>query len=135
MRLLFVLLYRRRDKTLISLNPKHFRFDRKIAGAVCVVGVPAAIQNLLNVTGMTILNNFTAAYGANAVAAMGIAQKVYMVPMQIALGGTQGVMPLVSYSYTAKNYKRFRGAIAFLARFMIPAMLAVAAAGGSARPR
>ena len=54
--------------------------------------------------------------------------------MQIALGGTQGVMPLVSYSYTAKNYKRFRGAIAFLARFMIPAMLAVAAAGWFCAP-
>ena len=130
----FVLLYRRRAQTLISLNPRHFRFDRRIAGAVCGVGVPAAIQNLLNVTGMTVLNNFTASYGASVVAAMGIAQKIYMVPMQIALGGTQGVMPLVSYSYTAKNYDRFRTAIAFLARFLIPAMLVVAAAGWFCAP-
>ncbi len=125
----FVLLFKRREKTLISLHPKYFRFDKRIAGAVCGVGVPAAIQNLLNVTGMTILNNFTAVYGADAVAAMGIAQKVYTVPMQISLGATQGVMPLVSYAYASKNYGRFRGAITFLVRLMIPAMVVVAVAG------
>ncbi len=32
------------------------------------VGIPAPIQNLLNVTGMTILNNFVAGYGSSAVA-------------------------------------------------------------------
>ena len=32
------------------------------------VGIPSAIQNLLNVTGMTVLNNFTSSFGANAVA-------------------------------------------------------------------
>ena len=119
----FVLLFLKRSQTFISLDPRHFRLDRKIAAAVCVVGVPAAIQNLLNVTGMTILNNFTAVYGATAVAAMGIAQKIYTVPMQISLGGTQGVMPLVSYTYTARNYQRFRSAIGFLARLLIPTML------------
>ena len=51
------------------------------AGGVCVVGIPASIQNLLNVTGMTVLNNFTSSYGANAVAAMGIAQKINQVPV------------------------------------------------------
>ncbi len=124
----FVLLFIRRSQTLIRLHPKYFRFDRKIAGAVCSVGIPAAIQNLLNVTGMTILNNFTAAYGAAAVAAMGIAQKIYTVPMQISLGGTQGVMPLVSYSYSSRNYDRFRSSISFLARLMLPIMIVVSVA-------
>ena len=41
---------------------------------VCGVGIPASIQNLLNVTGMTILNNFTSVFGADAVAAMGISR-------------------------------------------------------------
>ena len=50
------------------------------------VGLPASIQNLLNVTGMTILNNFTSSFGANAVAAMGIAQKINQVPFYIVLG-------------------------------------------------
>ena len=58
---------------------------------VCGVGIPASIQNLLNVTGMTILNNFTSAYGSDPVAAMGIAQRVNIVPFQIAMGFSQAV--------------------------------------------
>ena len=63
---------------------------------MCGVGIPASIQNLLNVTGMTILNNFTASFGADAVAAMGIVQKVNMVPMYVSQGLSQGIMPLIS---------------------------------------
>ena len=48
---------------------------KRIVFEVCSVGIPASIQNLLNVTGMTILNNFTAVYGGR-VAAMGIAYKL-----------------------------------------------------------
>ena len=78
-----------------------------------VVGIPAAIQNLLNVTGMTILNNFTSKYGADAVAAMGIAQKINMVPMYIALGISQGIMPLVSYNYSSGNIPRMKKTVTF----------------------
>ena len=88
-------------------NPKYLSLTKEIVFGVMEVGIPAAIQNLLNVTGMTILNNFVAGYGSSAVAAVGIAQKVYMVPIQVALGGTQGVMPLVGYSYASKNKQRF----------------------------
>ena len=33
-----------------------FRLQRNLLFGICGVGIPAAIQNLLNVTGMTILN-------------------------------------------------------------------------------
>ena len=80
---------------------------------VCGVGIPASIQNLLNVTGMTILNNFTSAFGADAVAAMGITQKINMVPMYICMGISQGIMPLISYNYASGNHKRMRSALTF----------------------
>ncbi len=76
-----------------------FSFQKNIVVGVCGVGIPAAIQNILNVTGMTILNNFTSSYGSGAVAAMGIAQKNNMVPLYIAQGFSQGVMPLISYNF------------------------------------
>ena len=68
----FALLWFRRRNTFVSVNPKKFTFEKAIVAGVCMVGVPASIQNLLNVTGSTILNNFTSVYGADAVAAMGI---------------------------------------------------------------
>ena len=121
-----VLLIAKRGKTYVCVDFRKFTFDRRIAGGVCAVGVPAMIQNLLNVTGMTVLNNFTASFGEQAVAAMGIAQKVNMVPMQIALGFSQGIMPLVSYTYAAGLYRRMKGTIGFAIRLMLPFLLAVA---------
>lgn len=119
----FVLLYVKRKNTYVSIHPKDFRLQKDIITGVCGVGIPASIQNLLNVTGMTILNNFTAAYGPDAVAAIGIVQKIYLVPMQIAMGSSQGVMPLVGYSYSAGNYKRMKETILFIAKVMLPIML------------
>lgn len=109
-----ILLYCRRRTTLVSISPKYFPFNKKIAADVFGVGVPAAIQNLLNVTGMTVYNNFAASYGSEAVAAMGIVQKIQMVPMQVALGATQGVMPFIGYNYANKNHKRMKESIRFM---------------------
>lgn len=115
----FVLLYVKRKSTYVCINPKYFRFDRTIVMGVCGVGIPASIQNLLNVTGMTVLNNFTAACTSDAVAAMGISQKLNMIPMNIAMGLSQGIMPLISYNYAANNYGRMKKTLMFSARLMI----------------
>lgn len=120
----FVLLYVKKKSTYVSIRPHDFKPGREIILGVCGVGIPASIQNLLNVTGMTILNNFAAAYGPDAVAAIGIVHKIYLVPMQIAMGSSQGVMPLVGYSYSAKNYARMKETVLFIVKVMVPIMLA-----------
>lgn len=121
----FVLLYAKRRTTFVCVLPHKFRLQKTIILGICGVGIPAAIQNLLNVTGMTILNNFTSSYGADAVAAMGISQKINMVPMQVALGFSQGIMPLISYNYASGNIKRMKEGLFFVVRLMIPALVAV----------
>lgn len=123
----FILLAVKKNKTNIRLHPKNLSFKREIVMGVLGVGIPASIQNLLNVTGMTILNNFVAGYGSSAVAAIGIAQKIYMVPIQVAIGGTQGVMPLVGYTFASKNRERFRKTIQAVAKLMVPCMVIIAA--------
>ena len=85
------------------------------------------MQNLLNVTGMTVLNNFTSDFGSDAVAAMGIAQKVNMVPMYIAMGISQGIMPLIGYNYSSGNYKRMKKALLFSAKLSLGLLAAAAA--------
>ena len=124
----FVLLYKRRGRTYVCVSPKKFGLEKFIVLGICGVGVPAAIQNLLNVTGMTLLNNFTSVYGAHAVAAMGIAQKINMVPMQIAMGFSQGIMPLVSYCYACGNHKRMKAAISFTIKTLMPMLVLVSLA-------
>lgn len=121
----FVLLYVKRGNTFVCVNPKRFHLKKHIIMEICGVGIPASIQNLLNVTGMTILNNFTSAYGADAVAAMGISYKIYMVPMQITLGFSQGIMPLVSYNFSSGNRRRMKNSILFAMKIMLPILAAV----------
>lgn len=116
----FVLLYVRRKNTFVCLSPRQFALRKEIVLGVFAVGVPASIQNLLNVTGMTILNNFTSGYGADAVAAMGIAHKITMVPLQMLFGVSQGIMPFVSYNFAAKNYPRMKACITFVLKMLLP---------------
>ena len=122
----FILLFVRRGKTFVCINPRLFSFKRSVVLGVLGVGLPASIQNLLNVTGMTILNNFTASFGADAVAAMGITKKVDMVPMNVAMGLSQGIMPLVSYNYSSGNIKRCRDTITMAAKGTLIFLSAIA---------
>ncbi len=124
----FVLSRIKRGKTFVCMDIRRLkRLSRDVVMGIFGVGIPASIQNLLNVLGSTILNNFTAVYGAAAVAAMGVAQKLNMIPMQIALGFSQGIMPLVSYNYASGNRKRMKGSILFAMAVILPAMAAVSA--------
>ena len=123
----FVLLYVKRKSTHVCIRPSMFCLKRKIVLGVCGVGIPASIQNLLNVTGMTVLNNFTSSYGSDAVAAIGITQKINMVPMQIAMGLSQGIMPLISYNYASGNTPRMKKTLTFAAKISLTALIIVAA--------
>lgn len=121
----FVLLWHKRGNTYVSINPKMFRLQKNIVLGIFGVGIPASIQNLLNVTGMTVLNNFTSGYGADAVAAMGIVQKINMVPMQISMGISQGIMPLISYNYASRNIQRMKNTLLFTVKIALGFSVAV----------
>ena len=115
--LVYVLI--KRGRSYVSLSPAMALQGRKVALDILAVGIPAMVQNLLNVTGMTILNNFTATYGSEAVAAMGIASKVQMVFMYVSMGISNGIMPLVGYNYADENVKRMKEAMAFTAKLIL----------------
>ena len=124
----FVLLWKKRKSTYVSVSPKMFKPNRFIVLGICGVGVPASIQNLLNVTGSTILNNFAAGFGADAVAAMGIAQKINMIPFQIAFGLSQGIMPLVSYNYASGTGKRMKKGFFYTTRISMTFLVLITVA-------
>lgn len=111
----FFYLFFQRKTTYVCISPKEFTLRKPIVKGVCTVGVPASIQNLLNVVSHMLLNNLAAPYGASALAAMGIASKVSMVPWYIGNGISQGVMPLIGYTYAAKLHKRMKKTLRFTA--------------------
>ena len=48
-----------------------------------------------------------------------------MVPLQVALGFSQGVMPLIGYNYASRNKKRMKECIMFTIRTVVPLMVVV----------
>lgn len=134
--LYFVVLARvKKGKTFVSMDPRLLpKLTAEQVRDILGVGIPASIQNLLNVTGTTLLNNFTAPFGAAAIAAMGISQKLYMIPMQVSLGFSQGIMPLVSYNYASGNRQRMKQTILFALRIIVCSMLFLTVVYGLGAP-
>ena len=111
----FVLIARRKEKSFVCIDPRKAIPTKYIAKEVFSVGIPSAIQNLLNVTGSTILNKFAAGFGSAAVSAMGISHKACMLPLYVSMGMASGANPIVSYNYGSKNYKRAKDCVKFTA--------------------
>ncbi|MBQ4562480.1 MAG: hypothetical protein IJA55_09155 [Clostridia bacterium] len=98
----------RTKDSVIVLNPLKFRFDKNIASSVILVGIPAAAVIILGTVANILLTNSMSSYGDISIAAQGTVQKIGSVGIQITVGLTQGIMPLLGYCYGAGNLKRFK---------------------------
>ena len=114
-----ILLVIKGKNTFVSINPCDFKPDKEIVSEVFGVGVPASIQNILNVAGSTVLNNIAAGYGPEAVSAIGITHKIALIPLYFSMGGGQGIMPLIGYNYAALNKDRMKQVIRFSEKVLV----------------
>jgi multidrug efflux pump len=103
-----VFLIRHRDNPVFTINPKDISLKDHIPADVLAVGFPAALQTTLAMVSNIFANALVKPYGSEAVAGMGVAKKINMIAFNTTMGLTQGVLPLIGYSYGAKNYRRLR---------------------------
>lgn len=110
--LLFFLLVllRMRNKTCITIAPRQFTMKKNISFATLSVGFPAAVSVMLVCFSISLLTGLLMRHeGGNILAAAyGVTAKVGTVALHISIGIAQGVMPLIGYSYGAKNHKRVK---------------------------
>ena len=108
-----------KKKTVISLNPKKAFLKAEHIKDVFAIGIPSALGSLLACLANIVINNLASSYeylyGDVPVAAIGIAKKIDMLPMNVGFGRCQGMMPLVAYNFASGDHKRMR-AIARAAR-------------------
>lgn len=104
----FVILAKIRKNTVLSINPKRLSMEKKVAFDICAVGFPAAISVLLVSVSIAVLNGLLLGHeGGNILsAAYGVTSKCGTIALHISIGIAQGVMPLIGFSYGAKNHKR-----------------------------
>lgn len=101
-----------RKRSVISLSLRKVYPGKHYVLSVFAVGFPSALSSFFACLASIMLNNLTASYssiyGDVPVAAVGIAKKIDMLPMNVGMGLCQGMMPLVAYNYSSGDYKRMR---------------------------
>ena len=104
----FFVLIKIRHGTVLTVNPKYFSLEKKVASDTCAVGFPAAISVLLVSVSIAVLNGLLLSHeGGNILsAAYGVTSKCGTIALHISIGIAQGVMPLIGFNYGAKNYRR-----------------------------
>jgi len=104
---LISVVFRSKD-TVIILNPLKIKFVPSVIKDVILVGIPASAIIMLGSAGNMVLTHYMSDYGDVSVAAFGVVQKVGTVTIQITVGLTQGIMPLLGYNYGSGNMNRVK---------------------------
>lgn len=97
-------------KSIISLSPRNI--SRKPSDYVLIIrtGLPTVFRQGLGSLSTTLLNVQVKIYGDAAIAAVGIANKIYMLLRNLVLGIGHGFQPVAGYNYGAKKYDRVKKA-------------------------
>ena len=80
------------------------------------VGFPSALATFLFDLDYIVIGRLMTAYGDVQMAAIGIVLKIERLPLNIGIGISQGMMPIVAYNYASGNRKRMKDTIAFSRR-------------------
>jgi len=110
---IFIIYVMRSKDSVFTLNIKDFNIKSKIVPELLATGAPACLSTSLAMVSNIAANNFMSGYGTAAVAGLGIAKKANTLAFNINMGLTQGVLPLIGYTFAAKNYSRMKKTIAF----------------------
>ena len=95
----------------LSLNIKHYCTDKDMIAEIILVGFPSFLMNTLAVCSNIVLNRLLSMYCNEAIAGAGIAKKIDSLMYALSNGISQGVLPLIGYNYSSKNYERFEKSI------------------------
>jgi putative MATE family efflux protein len=99
--------------SLLSISPRDFSLEPLMVRSVLAIGVPTTLSELLMSLANMLLNKFASAHGDMFLAAMGIAYTVVMVPSMLVMGLSQGIQPLIGYTYAATLHRRLAGILRF----------------------
>ncbi|MBQ4490325.1 MAG: hypothetical protein II965_03660, partial [Pyramidobacter sp.] len=105
----FIWVYRRvRGDSVLDLPRRIERVEPASLKALFGVGIPAAMgMFLFDLTNM-VINRLSSGYGDTALAAMGIVLKAERLAISTCVGICLGMIPLVAYNFSAKNYARMK---------------------------
>lgn len=126
---IMVLIYLTKFKT-VKLEKKHFILNGHMIAAVVALGAAPFINQIAMMIVQIVMNHVMGYYGAKSIygadipiTCAGIISKVTGICFSFIIGISQGLQPIVSFNYGARNYKRVKSA--YLLATKIAAIIAV----------
>ena len=104
----FLLIIVLRKSKILSIDPRIVLIEGSFIRQIFGVGISAAVTNWMSSICLIITNQFLLVYGSDQIAAMGIAQKVIMVPLLITTGLVFGSAPIIGYYYGGHRYPELK---------------------------
>ena len=98
-----------RGETRLTLKLR--KTGRDTVREVLATGAPACLMTFCENLSYAILDNLMARNGVPAQAGIGVAKKINMLAHCIVRGMSQGVLPLIGFTYSAGMRKRMRSAV------------------------
>lgn len=117
---LFAFKFSKQDVTVFF--DKNFRLKASIVRGIIKIGLPVTIMNAVTAFVTTIMNVIIKAY-QSAITILGIFFKLQSFVFMPVFGLTQGILPILSYNYGAKNKQRFMSTYRYSLLFGIAIML------------
>ena len=86
---------------------------RRWIGEILSIGFPSAIQFALTVAAIAAQTKFVSHYVTQAVAGLGIAKKLDILPIFFTTGVSGGLLPILAYNHASGNVERRKAALRF----------------------
>lgn len=101
----------KRSTNGISLAPRWFTLRPSILREILSIGSSELVMSSFLLVSSLLLNHLAVNYGDGAIAAFGVSQRIVQLPEFLCMGVTLGVLPLIAYSFGARNRARLTGGI------------------------
>ncbi len=109
--MLYYISFYLRNKSLAKPGLSHLHLRWSCYKEILFIGVPSSLSQIMMGIGNTISYHLASAYSDHSVAALGVASRVFSIPIFVFIGISIGVQPLIGFNYGAHNYARLKKAI------------------------
>jgi len=104
--MLYILQHLFKNKALVVVNFKDFKFDFSIIKEIFRVGIPSSLNQMAMSIGMILLIKITSLFGENAIAAYGLAFRLDGFAIMPIFGISHAILTIVGHNIGAHNIKR-----------------------------
>jgi putative MATE family efflux protein len=91
----------------LTVSWRSLVMSKSIVSNVFKIGISEFLLSLLLIVSTLMLNHFSIMYSEDVIAGFGIALRIVQLPEFLCMGLFMGVIPLLAYSFGAKNKERY----------------------------